>query len=414
MPRRNPLRGFSTTLRSYPPQFLVLTAATFIDVVGGALLFPFFSLYVTARFGVGMTEVGLLFTGYSLGHLVGSTVGGALADRVGRKGVLIFSLVATSLGSVAMGLLDSYAFFLASSWLVGIVESAGNPARQAMVADLLPEKRRSEGFAVLRVIINLAVSVGPVIGGLLASRSYLLLFVGDAVMSLITALVVLLVMRETKPAVSGPRKQENGHGVPGGYLRVLRDSAFLLFIGAYALPALIAVQATSTLGVYLRDNHGVSNQGFGYIISLNPAMVVLFQFSITRAVSRFRPFAVLAVGTLLYGIGFAMYGFVSGYALFLVAMATLTVGEMMTAPTAQSVAARYAPEDMRGRYMAVFGYARVLTSTVGPLFAGLLMDNGDPRWLWYACGLLGLIGAGAFMWLRGGGEKAAMGSGSAA
>ena len=253
---------------------------------------------------------------------------------------------------------------------------------------------------MLRMLNNLAVTIGPAIGGLLASRSYLLLFVSDAVMSLMAAVVIILVMKETKPATSQEESAGSVGTALGGYKHVLRDSPFLLFIGACAMTALIGGQMSSTLSVYLRDGHGVSTQGFGYILSLNAAMVVLFQFGITSALSRYSRLMIMAAGTLLYGIGLTMYGFVSAYVLFLAAMAIITVGEMMFWPTAQSMAATFAPEDMRGRYMATFGYTHALTMMVGPLLSGLLMDNADPRWLWYVSGMLGLVGAVLFLRLR--------------
>ena len=120
------------------------------------------------------------------------------------------------------------------------------------------------------------------------------------------------------------------------------------FIGACILMTAVYMQMNTTLSVYLRDIHSVSEQGFGYILSLNAAMVVLFQFAIARRITRYRPLIVMAAGTLLYAIGFGMYGFVSTYVLFLAAMVIITIGEMLTAPTSQALVAELAPEDMRG------------------------------------------------------------------
>ena len=89
--------------------------------------------------------------------------------------------------------------FLFSCVLVGILADTGGPAHQAMVADLLPENKRSEGFAVLRVTANLAVTLGPIIGGLLAGIDYLHLFIIDAIMSTITAVIVFIKLPETMP-----------------------------------------------------------------------------------------------------------------------------------------------------------------------------------------------------------------------
>jgi MFS family permease len=128
--------------------------------------------------------------------------------------------------------------------------------------------------------------------------------------------------------------------------------------------------------------------------------VVLFQFWVTRRVSKYRPLIIMAAGTVLYALGFAMYGLVSYYGSFLAAMAIITVGEMMVSPVGQAIVARLAPEAMRGRYMAVYGFSWVLPSAFGPLLAGLVMDNLDPHWVWYGAGILGLAAAGAFYLLE--------------
>jgi MFS family permease len=332
--------------------------------------------------------------------VVGSVVGGALADRLGRKGMFLFGLVASALSSLFMGTVDSLALFFVGALLTGLLAESAGPARQAMVADLLPEEQRAQGFGIVRVVVNLAVTIGPMIGGLLAAQSYLLLFVSDAVTSLITAVVVYLALQETRPT---PAEGEAAPGVAqtfGGYLDVLRDAAFAWFLAASMLAVLVYMQMNTTLAVYLRDIHGVAEQGYGYILSLNAAMVVLFQFPITRWLGRFRPLAVMVVGTLCYAVGFALYGFVSAYWLFLVAMVIITIGEMFTSPTAQAIVARLAPGDMRGRYMAVYGFAWVVPMALGPLMAGLVMDNVDPRWVWYGAGLVGLVASGAYYLLQ--------------
>jgi len=311
-----PLERIRYIYAEYPRQFWILVLGTFIDRVGGAVMFPFFTLYVTRKFSVGMTEVGVIFGLFSIASVVGSMFGGALADRLGRKGMLIFGLITSASTSLLMGLVNSIELFFASALFVGLFANAGGPAQQAMVADLLPEEKRAQGFGILRVVVNLSVTIGPAIGGLLAARSYLLLFICDAVLSLITAGIVALAIRETRPAPREGEPEQTMVQTFRGYLDVLRDVTFVLFIGAGILMELVYMQMNTTLAVYLRDAHSVSEQGFGYIISLNAAMVVLFQFSITRWISKYRPLILMAAGALLYAIGFGMYGFVSAYILF--------------------------------------------------------------------------------------------------
>lgn len=381
----------------YPRQFWVLVLGTFVDRIGGALLWPFFTLYITRKFGVGMTQVGVMFGLFSLSSIVGSTLGGALTDYLGRKSMLIFGLVASASASLVMGVVDSLDLFMAAAIFVGLLADVGGPAQQAMVADLLPEDQRAQGFGILRVVANLAVTIGPAIGGLLAARSYLILFVCDAITSLITAGIALLVIRETKPM---SRSQEESR--PGiwqtfrGYGAVAHDVTYMIYLGACTLMVIVYMQMNTTLSVYLRDTHGVPVQGFGYILSLNAAMVVLFQFYVTQRLRGQPPLRLMTVGTILYAIGFSMYGFVWSYSAFLLAMVIITIGEMVVVPVSQAFVAQLAPEDMRGRYMAFFGFSWIIPGMVGPLLAGLIMDNTDPRWVWYAAGMLGLVAAAVF------------------
>jgi MFS family permease len=384
----------------YPGQFWLLLLGSFIDQLGGALVFPFLTLYITRKFAVAMTELGVIIGVYSLTNLVGGILGGALADRLGRKQTLLFGLVVSGLTSLLMGWVGSVALLLASIVVVGLFANVGGPARQAMIADLLPEEKRAQGFGLLRVEMNLAVAIGPTIGGLLATRSFLSLFIADAVTSLITAVFVAFFLHETRPGSRSGAEHDTVFQTLHGYGDVVRNSRFVAFVLICILVAIAAIQMNTTLSVYLRDVHGVSAQGFGFILSLNATMVVLFQFYITRRMRAYRPWIVMAAGSALYGFGYALYGFVSAYVLFLAAMVVITTGEMVFVPTAQALAARMAPEDMRGRYMAAYGLSWAIPGMIGPLLAGLIMDNADPRWVWYAAAVSGLVAAAGFALLH--------------
>jgi MFS family permease len=184
------IRRVRATYREFPGKFWVLVGAGFIDRIGGTMLFPFFALYVTQRFAVGMTEAGLLLGTMSLAGLAGSTLGGALADKYGRRGLVLFGLVFSAFSAVCMGFVSDLAVFYPLAALVGLLGSIADPARAAMVADLLPQEQRAEGYGILRVSGNLAWMVGPSIGGLVAGQSFLWLFLLDCLTSSITALIV--------------------------------------------------------------------------------------------------------------------------------------------------------------------------------------------------------------------------------
>ena len=395
------LNSLKAQFYAFPRTFRILVAATFIDRLGGGLIFPFLALYVAQRFNVGMTQIGFLFGTWSISSLIGSTIGGALADKFGRKFILIFGLLFSAGTALFMGFVNEFRVFYLVAIFAGVFSDIGHPAQQAMVADLLKGDQRSEGFSLLRVVANLAVTIGPAIGGLLAGVSYLLLFILDACASTITAVIVLKTIPETKPERSADHPAESLLASLAGYGKVVKDRFFMAFILASIIMIIVYAQMYSTLSVYLFKIHDIPAKGFGFIMSMNAAMVVLFQFWITRKIKNFQPLLLMIAATVLYGIGFSMFGFVGSFGLFMLAMAIITIGEMVHIPTSQALVAYFAPEDMRGRYMAAFGFSWAIPNAVAPILAGLIMDNYDPRWVWYLAGLLSIVAAGAFTILYG-------------
>jgi MFS family permease len=394
------LKQFRTTYREFPREFWILVMASFIDRLGGTLIFPFFALYITQKFNVGMTEAGALLGLFSVSGLVGSTIGGALTDRFGRRSMVLFGLITSAFTSIALGLVNDLTLFYPVAVVVGMLSNIAGPAHQAMVADMLPEGKRAQGFGILRVTANLAWIFGPTIGGFVAAQSYLLLFILDAISSTITALIVFRFIPETKPALAEGEEAETLTQTFTGYRKVAADRPFIGFLVTSIVMLIVYQQLYNTLSVYLRDVHGIPTQGYGMMMSINALTVVVLQFWVTRRTSAYPPLLMMALGTGFYLVGFTMYGFVSGYILFTLAMVIITFGEMIVVPVGQALAARFAPEAMRGRYMAFFSLSWTFPATIGPLAAGLIMDNYDPNWVWYAGGILCAVSIVGFLILH--------------
>ena len=282
-----------------------------------------------------------------------------------------------------------------------MIGNFGDPARQAIVADLLPKEKQAEGFGILRLAFNLSAVIGPILGGFLATRSFFLLFIADAVSSLITAIIVYIVIPETKPQIQINKPEETVIKTTIGYKEVLKDKKFVLFLLVSAITVLVYMQMNSTLSVFLRDVHGFPIEAFSLLIVMNAAMVVLFQIWITRKISKYAPMKMMIVGAFFYMIGFAMYGFISATYMFFIAMVFITVGEMIVAPIGQATAAHFAPEDKRGRYMAIYGFHWAIPSLFGIIAAGLVMEYIGPNWVWYLAGFLSLISMVGFWLLHG-------------
>ena len=372
----------------FPRLFWIIVGVRFVDGIGGTLLFPFFALYITQKFNVGMTQAGILLGISSLFGLVGSMFGGALTDKFGRKQLILFGLVFSAISTLGFGLVNDLKILYPLVIVVGLLSSVSHPAHEAMIADILPEQKRQEGFGILRVVANFSWIIGPTIGGFLASINFFYLFVIDAIISCIVAVIIYRTIPETKPEPHAHEKSESLLQTVGGYRFVLRDTAFVSFIVANIIMLIVYQQMYGSLSVYLRDNHGINPQGYGFLMSTSAITVILFQFWLTRTIKHQPPFLMMAFGTIFYVIGFTLFGLVTTFILFALNIVIITIGEMIVVPTSQALVAGFAPEEMRGRYMAVSGLSWAIPSTIGPAAAGYILDNYNPNLLWYIGGIL--------------------------
>lgn len=385
----------------FPKKFWAVVGVNFIDGIGGTLLFPFFSLYITSHFNVGMTEAGLVLGLFSICGLVGSMIGGALTDKFGRRKLIIGGLVFSAVSTLSLGLVNSFSLLIPVSVIIGLLSNIAQPAHNAMVADLLPEHKRQEGFGILRVAGNMSWIIGPSIGGFVANKSFFALFVIDAVISCIVAFLFFLFIPETKPQGSAVvEKHESLFQTFKGYGSALKDGAFMAFLLASILMGLVYGQMYNSLSVFLSKFHNIDPSGYGFLLTLSAIVVILFQFSTTRITRKKPPFRMMAVGTLFYMLGFGMFGFTSYYWMFALAIVIITVGEMIVVPTSQGLAASFAPEEMRGRYMAVYGLSWSIPSAIGPGVAGVVLDNLNPNLLWYVGALLCFVASLSFFTLH--------------
>jgi predicted MFS family arabinose efflux permease len=397
------LKKLKNTYAEFPPLFWVIVVTLFIDSIGSTLLFPFFALYITQKFGVGMTQAGVLLGLSSLFGLVGSMIGGALTDRFGRRRLILFGLTFSALSSLSLGLAWEIKILYFLIVIVGLLSRIANPAYDAMLADILPKTKQQEGFGITRVAFNFAWIFGTALGGLIATRSFLALFLIDTFLSILLLLILYVYLPETQPHQHEEKKHEPFLKTLAGYRFVLRDLAYVFFTLAGMVSLIVYQQQYGSLAVYLRDIHHISSQNYGVMLAVAGLEVVLFQIWISRTIRKYPPFLMMGFGTLFFMIGFMLIGFVHGVLLFTLCIILITIGEMITFPTNRVIATRFAPAEMRGRYMAIYDLGWALPATVGPAAAGWILDNYYPDLLWYLGGILCAISAASFyvlyLWL---------------
>jgi MFS family permease len=372
----------------YPRPFWVLFWGTLISSSGNALVYPFLTIYFRQRFEMSMTTIGVYLSANAFVGLLSGALGGSLADRFGRRNVMAASLLLTAVVTVGWGLATDLTLLLVLIMLNGLVGPLYNPASQAMVADIVAPDKRAEAYGLIRVISNLGHVIGPSIGGLLAARSYSILFVCAAVAELIFFVIVVTMLSETRPE---SRHAEQGSDGGMSYAPVLRDLPFVAVCATTVLAVLVYAQMNTTFPIYMKEHFGIAEDQYGLLIALNPLMVVTLQFSITRWTTRYRRTSILALSAALFAIGFGSLGLGRTLWHFAASLAIWTVGEMTMVPVSSALVADLAPETMRGRYMAVSNITWSIGWMLGPLWAGLVSDNLGMTQVWTISLVLGIL-----------------------
>ena len=383
--------------RSFPRQMWVLVAGSFVNSLGSALVFPFLTLYLRQRLGISLVEIGLVFTLNAAASLAAGMMGGMVADRFGRRSVMLISLLSTSAVLLLLGIATSYVQMILLAAALGLSSPLFQPARDAMVADLTHPDQRTEAYSVLRVSSNLGYAIGPAIGGFLAGVSYLLSFSLAAGASLAFFFVTLVLVKETlTEAAKGraARSQTAGFGV------VFRDTPFIIFCGLMILTTMVYTQVITNLPVYMKETLGLGERYFGWVMSANAAMVVGLQLGISRATARWPRLPAIGLGSALYGVGVGAIAAVTAFPGFIACAVIYTLGEMIIAPVATAFTADLAPVEMRGRYMGLLGLTWGAAYGIGPALGGLVYDAGFAQALWLAAGALGLVTAAGYVLLQ--------------
>jgi MFS family permease len=372
-----------TTLRSFPRSVWVLLAGIFLNKFG-TFVVPFLALYLT-RQGFTTGDAGLAIGAYGLGRLCAAFIGGHLADTLGRRKTIVLSMV---LAAVSMMLLSQARSLPAIVLLTGLASLTGElylPACGALLADLVPEHQRVTAYAAYRLAFNAGWAFGPAAAAFLAAHSFLWLFAGDALTSVLFGVVAWFWLPRGVRNAQAEADWREAWGVLKRDRRILQVALATVFIG------LLVHQLVSSYGLHV-TTLGFSDAIYGALLSLNGVLVVLFELPLTTRSRRFPSRPVMAVGYLLMGAGMVLNAAFHSLPALVIGMTVFTFGEMIYAPVAGAYVASLAPSRMRGRYMGAWGFSNSLSLMFGPSL-GMMVFARSPVALWLGCGVLAILAA---------------------
>ncbi|MER7417950.1 MFS transporter [Micromonospora peucetia] len=380
---------FRNTTGGLPVTFWYLWAGTLINRLGSFVL-VFLAIYLTQERGFSPSQAGLVLGLWGVGGAVGTTAGGTLCDRWGRRPTLLTAHLGAAAMMLALGFARELWAVALGALLLGMFAEAARPAFGAMVIDVVPEKDRLRAFSLNYWAINLGFASAAILAGLAAEAGYLLLFVVDATTTVITALIIFAKVGETRrtPASVGVGVQK-GAGAPVGALRtILRDRVYLGFVTLNLFGALVFLQHISMLPIAMGDS-GLSPATYGSVIALNGVLIVVGQLFVPRLIRGRSRSHVLALASVVMGVGFGLTAFADVAWFYGLTVLIWTVGEMLNSPSNATLIAELSPAELRGRYQGVFSLSWQAAAAVAPVLGGLVREQAGNAQLWLGCAVIG-------------------------
>ncbi|HTY73843.1 MAG TPA: MFS transporter [Actinomycetes bacterium] len=372
------------TAGGLPRPYWFVWAGTVVNRLG-QFVEPFLALYLVQGRGVSVTETGTVLASLGLGALVSQPLGGALADRIGRRATLVAGMVGSAAGLAALGLARQLWLVGLAAFAYGVVVDLYRPAVGALVADLVEPPDRTRAYALLYWAVNLGVSVSGVVGGVLALHGWWVLFVLDALTCLVFAVLIVRGVPETLP--------ERASGDSGGYGRALRDRLLLALVGITLAGAVVYLQAYVTLPLSMRAS-GLTSADYGVAYAVNPLVIVFLQPLTLRALVAAPRVRVFVSSIVLLGLGFGLTALANSLWQYAATVVVWTLGEIAFNAVAPTIVADIAPPEQRGRYNGMLGLAYGAGAFLGPLL-GTRAFAVSERLLWFGCTAVCLVAAGA-------------------
>ncbi len=388
------MRGwFRQAAGGLPRQFWFLWTGTLINRLGSFVVI-FLAIYLTGARGFSQSQAGLVIGLYGVGGAIGTTVGGVLADRWGRRPTMLIAQFGAAALMLALGFAHSFPQIIANTFLLGIFTEAVRPAFSAMMVDIVSAADRVRAYSLNYWAINLGFALSAVGAGFAARANYFLLFAVDAGTTLITAVISMIFLAETRPPSAPASAPSHKIKSQGGLGTVFRDRIFVGYLVVSLGGIVVMMQHMSTLPIAMTAD-GLSAATYGWVIAVNGVLIVLGQLFVPRLIGHYDESRVLAVATVIIGVGFGLVAFAHAAWFFALTVVIWTLGEMLQSPSNAATVAALSPPALRGRYQGLSSLTWSAGTALAPILGGFTQQHLGNAPLWLGCfGVCTLVAIG--------------------
>lgn len=378
------LKNYISTFDGLSKEVWWLSLITLINRAG-TMVIPFLSLYLTEDLGFTLSNVGTIMTAFGLGSVIGSWLGGKLTDKIGYYKIMVFSLFISGFMFIGLQYLKTIYTLSLGIFALMVVADMFRPAMFVALSAYSKPENKTRSVTLIRLAINLGFSAGPAVGGLIiVSLGYGGLFWVDGITCIAATLLLIKVLNPKKTRVQDEIKVDNPYSA-------YKDKPFIIFLFALFLFGFIFLQYFSTMPLYYRERHLLSELEIGLLLGANGFFIFLLEMPLIKYLenTRFAKTSLILFGAFLTAISFLILNFSNWSGILIFAMFLMTLGEMIAFPFANAFALQQAKKGNQGEYMALysiaFSFAHIFGHKSGmELVEGVGYDN-----TWYIMTILG-------------------------
>jgi len=352
----------------------VIFITVFIDLLGFGILIPILPTFASKDLAVSDFGIGLIIAVFSFVQFLFNPILGKISDKVGRKPIIVLSLLITSSSYILFSFSNTFILLLISRMLAGLGGSNIGVA-QAYIADVTTKEERSKGMGLIGAAFGLGFVFGPLIGGLISGFGYEYAGYGSAAFSFIAFLFAIFFLPESNTI----RQKDSKISFKLFDISEIRSTFKIPQVGLLIMIFFIIIFSIAniygTFAILGYKVYGFSDRENGYLFGVMGIVGTIIQGGLIKKLTkRFSDISLVRVGTIfmMLGLGFLPYGdsFLSAVLIVIV----LSVGTGLLQPMILSMISKYSPDNKQGAILGITQSFSALGRVLGPLWGGFAFD----------------------------------------
>ena len=379
--------NYLSTFKGLSKEVWWLAFITFINR-SGTMVIPFLSLYLTESLDYTLENVGWIMSAFGVGSVLGSWIGGKLTDKYGFYRVMYLSLALTGILFIGLQFIEEFYAFCFAIFLVMLVADAFRPAMFVAMNTYSKAENKTRSVTLIRLAINLGFSAGPAIGGfIITSINYKGLFWMDGITCLLATLVLINVLHPKKARVIDEQKVENPKPIGS-------DGLFWIFFVAMFIFGFVFLQYFSTMPLYYRDVHALTEFDIGLLLGMNGFLIFVFEMPLIKWLgdSKYSKELLITIGLLVTGLSYVVLLMTPWVGILIIGMLFMTFGEMIAFPFSNSFVIERSKRGKQGEYMAFYSISFSAAHIFGHNSGLQMVDKFGYDTTWMVISIMSAIG----------------------